>query len=93
MAISRLLVEKFRNLTAVDLDFDPCFNFLIGNNGSGKTSLLEAIFILVTDVHLKVRSQIASFLTTNRTLPYLDKSKKANINGLSAYKNCVKATP
>ncbi|HHF4587153.1 TPA: DNA replication/repair protein RecF [Haemophilus influenzae] len=46
MAISRLLVEKFRNLTAVDLDFDPCFNFLIGNNGSGKTSLLEAIFYL-----------------------------------------------
>lgn len=46
MAISRLLVEKFRNLNAVDLDFDPGFNFLVGNNGSGKTSLLEAIFYL-----------------------------------------------
>ena len=46
MAISRLLVEKFRNLIAVDLDFDPGFNFLVGNNGSGKTSLLEAIFYL-----------------------------------------------
>lgn len=46
MAIARLLVEKFRNLTAVDLDFDPGFNFLVGNNGSGKTSLLEAIFYL-----------------------------------------------
>ena len=46
MAILRLLVEKFRNLTAVDLDFDPGFNFLVGNNGSGKTSLLEAIFYL-----------------------------------------------
>ena len=46
MAISRLIVEKFRNLNAVDLEFDHGFNFLIGNNGSGKTSLLEAIFYL-----------------------------------------------
>jgi len=46
MAISRLIVEKFRNLNAVDLEFDHGFNFLVGNNGSGKTSLLEAIFYL-----------------------------------------------
>lgn len=46
MAISRLLVEKFRNLNAVDLELDRGFNFLVGNNGSGKTSLLEAIFYL-----------------------------------------------
>lgn len=46
MAISRLLVENFRNLTAVDLEFDHGFNFLVGNNGSGKTSLLESIFYL-----------------------------------------------
>ncbi|AOF52495.1 DNA replication/repair protein RecF [Rodentibacter caecimuris] len=46
MAISRLLIEKFRNLNAVDLEFDHGFNFLVGNNGSGKTSLLEAIFYL-----------------------------------------------
>ncbi|OOF87609.1 DNA replication/repair protein RecF [Rodentibacter ratti] len=46
MAISRLLIEKFRNLNAVDLELDRGFNFLIGNNGSGKTSLLEAIFYL-----------------------------------------------
>lgn len=46
MAISRLIIENFRNLTAVDLEFDNGFNFLVGNNGSGKTSLLEAIFYL-----------------------------------------------
>ncbi|TCP96582.1 DNA replication and repair protein RecF [Cricetibacter osteomyelitidis] len=46
MAISRLLIENFRNLKAVDLEFDHGFNFLMGNNGSGKTSLLEAIFYL-----------------------------------------------
>lgn len=46
MAISRLLIENFRNLAAVDLELDHGFNFLVGNNGSGKTSLLEAIFYL-----------------------------------------------
>lgn len=46
MAISRLTTEHFRNLNAVDLEFDHGFNFLVGNNGSGKTSLLEAIFYL-----------------------------------------------
>mgnify|MGYP000870576840 FL=1 len=46
MAVIRLLVENFRNLNALELEFDPAFNFLIGNNGSGKTSLLEAIFYL-----------------------------------------------
>lgn len=46
MAISRLIIENFRNLTSADLEFGQGFNFLVGNNGSGKTSLLEAIFYL-----------------------------------------------
>lgn len=46
MAISRLIIEHFRNIAAVDLEFDHGFNFLVGNNGSGKTSLLESIFYL-----------------------------------------------
>lgn len=46
MALSRLIINHFRNLTAVDLDLSHGFNFLIGANGSGKTSLLEGIFYL-----------------------------------------------
>lgn len=46
MALSRLLINHFRNLTTVDLDLSHGFNFLVGANGSGKTSLLEAIFYL-----------------------------------------------
>lgn len=44
--LSRLLIHRFRNLTQVDLEFSEGFNFLVGANGSGKTSLLEAIFYL-----------------------------------------------
>lgn len=46
MSLSRLIINNFRNLTAVDLDLSHGFNFLVGANGSGKTSLLEAIFYL-----------------------------------------------
>lgn len=46
MAISRLLVQNFRNIAQTDLEFESKFNFIVGNNGSGKTSLLEAVYYL-----------------------------------------------
>jgi len=44
--IQRLMVDRFRNLEAVDLALSPGFNIFSGINGSGKTSLLEAIHVL-----------------------------------------------
>lgn len=46
MALTRLLVKDFRNTASVDLALIPGFNFLVGENGSGKTSVLEAIYTL-----------------------------------------------
>lgn len=46
MPLSRLIINNFRNLQSIDLDLSPNFNFIVGANGSGKTSLLEAIFYL-----------------------------------------------
>lgn len=47
MTIASLRITNFRNLAAVELT--PCLgglNIICGNNGSGKTSLLEAIYYL-----------------------------------------------
>lgn len=46
MHIKRLVINDFRNLEYVELD--PCegFNFICGPNGSGKTSIIEAIHYL-----------------------------------------------
>lgn len=44
--IQRLMVDRFRNLETVDLALSPAFNIFAGINGSGKTSLLEAIHVL-----------------------------------------------
>ncbi len=46
MTLKRLLVHNVRNIEACDLTLSSGFNFLIGKNGSGKTSLLEAIYYL-----------------------------------------------
>lgn len=46
MAIRQLSLTDFRNLKSTTLDFDHRYNFISGDNGSGKTSLLEAIFVL-----------------------------------------------
>lgn len=43
--IERLQISNLRNLTEVNLHATAC-NVIIGANGSGKTSLLEAIFLL-----------------------------------------------
>ncbi len=46
MILSSLKVHQLRNLAAVQLRLNPRFNFIIGANGSGKTSLLEALYLL-----------------------------------------------
>jgi len=46
MSLLSLSASQFRNLTAVSLSAHNRFNLLIGMNGSGKTSLLEAIYYL-----------------------------------------------
>ncbi len=46
MAVNRLQVENFRCLRKVDADFGSQVNLIEGQNASGKTSLLEAIYVL-----------------------------------------------
>ncbi|QGM81235.1 DNA replication/repair protein RecF [Otariodibacter oris] len=46
MSLSRLLINNFRNIISADIELSHGFNFLVGENGSGKTSVLEAIFYL-----------------------------------------------
>lgn len=46
MAIQKLKTKTFRNLKNVHLIPGERFNVLLGANGSGKTSVLEAIYVL-----------------------------------------------
>ena len=46
MTLRRVQVTDFRCLQSAMLDLDPRFTLIYGANGSGKTSLLEAIYLL-----------------------------------------------
>ena len=46
MSLRRVQVTDFRCLQSAALELDPCFTLISGPNASGKTSLLEAIYVL-----------------------------------------------
>jgi len=46
MSIDKLVTHNFRNLLNSTIEFHEKLNFFVGDNGSGKSSLLEALFFL-----------------------------------------------
>jgi DNA replication and repair protein RecF len=46
MPLVRLAIDQFRCLEQVELTLDAHYNLFVGPNASGKTSLLEALFLL-----------------------------------------------
>lgn len=46
MALRRVRITAFRCIASAELALDPARNYISGANGAGKTSILEAIFLL-----------------------------------------------
>ena len=46
MTLQRIQVSDFRCLHSAELEFDSTFTLISGPNASGKTSLLESIYVL-----------------------------------------------
>ncbi len=46
MKIQQLKLLNFRNYEKMELEFSPNYNIIYGNNGSGKTNLVESIYVL-----------------------------------------------
>jgi DNA replication and repair protein RecF len=61
LQISSLSLQNFRNFTEKSFSFGSGLNFILSQNGRGKTNLVEAIYLLGTGVSLK-RSKIRALI-------------------------------
>lgn len=48
LRVEHVQIRGFRNLASVDVTFGERFNVIAGDNGQGKTNLLEAVYVLAT---------------------------------------------
>lgn len=56
MNIENISLHNFRGYKELKLDFDPKFNLIIGDNGSGKTAILEALTVAIGSFFLGIRN-------------------------------------
>lgn len=70
MALTLLRAATFRNIQFADLNFSTELNIICGENGAGKTSLLEAIYFLLNGKSFRT-NVLAEVLTDGETLSQL----------------------
>lgn len=59
--LDSLKIRGFRGLSSLDLDGLRTFNILLGANDVGKTSILEAIFLLSGSANMQLPLQVQTF--------------------------------
>ena len=74
MKIKSLQLNNFRNYEKLLVDFGDDVNILKGKNASGKTNMLGAIYLLVSEIRLELRDKEASVSTASA--PYISVLKK-----------------
>ncbi|MBC7713236.1 MAG: DNA replication and repair protein RecF [Rhizobacter sp.] len=67
--ISKLQVTNFRNLNPDIITFSPGINCILGENGNGKTNILEAINVLATKKSFRKNTSFPQFLSIDGGKP------------------------
>ena len=57
MKIEFLKLLNFRNYSKLNLSFHPSLNIIYGKNGSGKTNLVEGIYVLAVTRSFRLASE------------------------------------
>ena len=79
MKINNIEIHNFRNYENLKVNFNDNINIFIGNNGEGKTNILESIYVLaITKSH---RSYIDKNLITNNKNIMKINGKISTLNG------------
>lgn len=59
MKINNIQIQNFRGYESLDVDLNPNFNLIIGDNGSGKTAILEALTVAIGSFFLGIKGAIS----------------------------------
>lgn len=71
MHLKRLILRQFRNYADLDITFSKGINWIRGDNGQGKTNLLEAIHLLSTGRSFRANS-LSELILFGHTFFYIE---------------------
>ncbi len=69
LRISKLYCEQFRNLENQTIEFHPGINCITGDNGNGKTNILEAIYYLSQKKSFRKNTSFPQILSADGEKP------------------------
>ncbi len=68
MRVKRINIKNFKGIESKALQFDPSFTVLIGDNASGKSSILDALSVSMGTILMKTRASFGINGRKTRTL-------------------------
>lgn len=69
--VDKLILENFRCFERLEVDFDPSLTVLVGVNGTGKTSVLDGLAVMLSTVLRQFEGSTLGFkLGDAREVPY-----------------------
>lgn len=93
MQLTEININNFRNITELSLQVTDKMTFIVGGNGAGKTSVIEAIYFLAfgrsfrsKDFNKLISDRSKSFLVTAKTICNKKKYEK-NILGIEKFRS------
>lgn len=60
MKVEKLILKNFRGIDEMELDFDPKVNVIFGANGAGKSTILDALAIMLSWAANRIKYSTAS---------------------------------
>ena len=80
MYLKKLLLQNFRSFSSYEITFSPTKNIIYGDNGVGKTNILEAIHLLSTARSFRTQN-LADLISKDKTYFYIEAEiEKDNIS-------------
>lgn len=76
MRLKKLKIVKYKNLKDIEINFSSNYTIFIGENGGGKTNILEAISKIFSDLY---SNKLGNFFKENYEIEYEIKNKIVNL--------------